>query len=461
MERVTEALNAILAETRFDIEYREYGRFAPADGSRRGTLREAPASRLHEVYVQEIEGRNVRASVRQQAPEELMAHLLEVLRGELEAFIDPGTGRIGHAFPIQGGSAEQIAVADGELSRFKYHSELGDFAQALVQAAALMGVQSATGTMAAWRQGQPVEVQMATVLSGLLLSESVAPRNDIMLVPLGLSTAQLPRVPMFRGDDAVHYLGLTLLRLVLRPSPAVFRPNTDRSEKTARSTPANQVNLKIIRDALSLVTNRSVALSRAWLEYPGAWGFCIPGPTTTIGTDRPKPMQWKTMKSGTRPTEITLDDDVVPDSVDPLDVGSTIEALLRANKKLKIAVDRWRRSMVADAKLEDQYIDLRIALETIYLKDFANERSQEMRFRLALFGAWHLGADFEERSSIRRVLRDAYDTASKAVHEGELREAARPALSTAQNLCRLGILKILREGPPDDWGDLVLGAELR
>ena len=171
-----------------------------------------------------------------------------------------------------------------------------------------------------------------------------------------------------------------------------------------------------------------------------------------------KPRPWKGMRSGAGPTEITLHDDAIPDSVDPREVDSTIEALQRANKKLKIAVDRWRRSMAKDAELEDRYIDLRIALEVIYLKDFANETSQEMRFRLALFGAWHLGADFEERRSIRKALRDAYDTASKAVHEGELPKAARP---TAQNLCRRGILKLLREGPPDDWGDLVLGAELR
>ncbi|MDE0218749.1 MAG: hypothetical protein OXJ90_05740 [Spirochaetaceae bacterium] len=56
-------------------------------------------------------------------------------------------------------------------------------------------------------------------------------------------------------------------------------------------------------------------------------------------------------------------------------------------------------------------------------------------------------------------MREAYDTASKAVHEGELPTAAEPTLSTAQDLCRLGILKLLREGPPDDWGDLMLGAD--
>ena len=63
---------------------------------------------------------------------------------------------------------------------------------------------------------------------------------------------------------------------------------------------------------------------------------------------------------------------------------------------------------------------LRLALELLYLKDFANEHSQEMRFRLSLFGAWHLGVSLDERRRIRRTLRDAYDMASKAVHLGEV-----------------------------------------
>ena len=461
MEHLNEALTAILVQTRFDIEYREYVRYSPADGSRRGTLREVTANQFREVYRQQIEGRNVRVSVRQQAPENLLSGLLARVQDELEPFIDPETGRIGHTFPIQGGSATQITATDGGLYCFEHHSELRDFVRALIQAAALMGVQPVTSAMAAWCQGQPVEVRMATVLSGLLLNETVAPRGDIELVPLGLSTAELPRVPMFQGDNAGDYLGLTLVRLALRVSPALFRPRTDGNERTVRPRSVNRVNLELVRDALSLVTNRSVALSRVWLEYPGAWGFCLSGPTTTIGTDRPKPRPWTEMRSGVGPTVITLPDDAVPHSVDPCEIASTIRELQGATRKLKIAVDRWRRSMAEDAELEDRYIDLRIALEAIYLKDFANERSQEMRFRLALFGAWHLGVDFEERRSIRKALRAAYDTASKAVHEGELPKATQPTLSTAQNLCRRGILKLLREGPPEDWGDLVLGAEPR
>ena len=97
---------------------------------------------------------------------------------------------------------------------------------------------------------------------------------------------------------------------------------------------------------------------------------------------------------------------------------------------------------------------------TSYLKDFANEHSQEMRFRLTLFGAWHLSANLDERRSIRKTLRDAYDMASKAVHVGEVagNEHAN-LLPDAQNLCRRGIYKLLREGQPQDWGDLILGAD--
>ena len=228
MEHVIKALNAILEETHFDFEYREYAWFSPADGSRRGTLRDAKANELREVFGREVEGRNVQVSIRQHAPEELMSGLLEVLRGELEPYIDPGTGRIGHTFPIEGGSAVQTTREDGRLFRFEYHSGLRDFARALVQAAAVMGGQSVADAIAGWCQGQPVEVRMATVVSGLHLSETVAPRGAIELVPLGLSTAELPRLPMFQGDNASDYLGLTLVRLAVRALRRSFDPTPKR-----------------------------------------------------------------------------------------------------------------------------------------------------------------------------------------------------------------------------------------
>lgn len=103
-----------------------------------------------------------------------------------------------------------------------------------------------------------------------------------------------------------------------------------------------------------------------------------------------------------------------------------------------------------------------MALEALYLRDFANEYSQEMRFRLALFGAWFLGNDFQDRQRIRKTLRDAYDRASGAVHTGDVDPTPenRTLLVEAQSLCRQGISKLLKQGFPADWGDLVLGATI-
>ena len=119
------------------------------------------------------------------------------------------------------------------------------------------------------------------------------------------------------------------------------------------------------------------------------------------------------------------------------------------------------KSKDSSDSIADRFIDLRIALESLYLKDFPNGYRQEMRFRLALFGAWYLGTDFGDRKRILKRLREAYDAASGAVHSGDLDFSVenQKLLSDGQDLCRRGILKLLSEGPPPNWGDLILGAE--
>ena len=77
-----------------------------------------------------------------------------------------------------------------------------------------------------------------------------------------------------------------------------------------------------------------------------------------------------------------------------------------------------------------------------------------------------LGVDYNERKDIRKKLRKAYDVASKAVHTGSIGDSSRilffknqKLLSDAQDLCRRGILKLIQEDFPSDWGALVLGFE--
>ena len=107
------------------------------------------------------------------------------------------------------------------------------------------------------------------------------------------------------------------------------------------------------------------------------------------------------------------------------------------------------------ADIVDQFIELRIALESLY---FPGGRDG-LRFQVSNHGAWHLGRDFSERRDFQKILRDTYDVASRAVHAGgaDSLEKHRGLLPAAQDLCRRGILKRLGEDREPHWNELILG----
>lgn len=106
----------------------------------------------------------------------------------------------------------------------------------------------------------------------------------------------------------------------------------------------------------------------------------------------------------------------------------------------------------------DQFIELRIALEALCLTDNSNEK----RYRLATYGAWHLGESFKERRLYFDKLYKMYNIASKAVHAGTLKEKQfdKDLLTSTQDICRQGILKRLEEVEEPNWDNLVLGSEI-
>ena len=130
----------------------------------------------------------------------------------------------------------------------------------------------------------------------------------------------------------------------------------------------------------------------------------------------------------------------------------------KTSKRLNIAIDRWLQSKRNSANIVDRFIDLRIALEALYLPNV----SGESRFRVSTCGAWYLGKDFSSRRTYQKILRDSYDLASRGAHAGEISysEANRELLANAQDLCREGILKRLKESKDPMWNELVLGKEL-
>ena len=123
-----------------------------------------------------------------------------------------------------------------------------------------------------------------------------------------------------------------------------------------------------------------------------------------------------------------------------------------------MAIRRWINSKSPQARWPDGFIDLRIALESLYLPKIRSE----LGFRLAVLGAWDLGADFDARRRYYDLLKEAYDLGSTAVHTGDVAgtPASRATLAEAQAACRTAILKRIAESkkPAFSEVDVALGA---
>ena len=458
MDDVKRALQACLVETSFDFD----GTVAVSGGGYGRSRKQCvSAPELREFCVGK-DGQAVEMRVSVHVPEKPKSRLVDALRTVLGVFIDPETDRIGHAFPVSGGdSACRTHRADG-LVDMQFISSLQVFADALVQAAAIAGVEETAQSLADWANGKPVLLHECTVLNDVHLTAPVSPSEEIQLIPLGLriteqgvEAPEFPRLPIGWNISLGDYFGLTLLKLSRSAAPALFHPVRETNGQVVPSVSVDGIALDRACGALSLLANWHVSPSVVWHDYSDAASFCLEiRDTWSYGGNRVRRM------GQDNPVTITLEDDARFQDLDRDQLRRTLQALPDADKKLRITIDRWRRSVPGqpNLRLEDQCIDLRIALEMLFLKDFANARSQEMRFRLSVFGAWYLADDIEERRRIRKTLMAAYDAGSRAVHLGEVPEKKRGTLSTAQDLCRRAILKLLHEGPPDDWGDLILGA---
>lgn len=105
-------------------------------------------------------------------------------------------------------------------------------------------------------------------------------------------------------------------------------------------------------------------------------------------------------------------------------------------------------------KLEDRILDTATALEILYELE-----GSELRYKLATRGACFLGDNNQESKSILKKLKTFYDQRSAVVHNGKAKKSRRTVaenLSDVSDLARRTLLKLLRDGRPTDWDELVV-----
>ena len=404
--------------------------------------------------------------------DELFSEVEGWVRSFLQDSIDPSTDCIGHAFPTGGREESYSGFTDAVRNIDTWSSPVVSFAKALIKGAAVSGPETVASQLLRWQEGiDPVRYRTASLLNGVAFTKPLSPLAGVDIEPLPLSADELPvHLPKFSGMSAADYRGRTVLYIQHEASPALFRPGARSTDGVVAVQDVAGFDFDTVCKALSLESDTNVEPGFYWHHYPGVPGLCQVNSGGSWSSASRRYEKWPTtIRGGLRDLFEAAEGILHEDGKSvPIPSEEQLRETLMAIKPLgsghstRTAISRWMKSKDRRQSLEDCFIDLRIALETIYLKDFLNEHTnQEMRFRVALFGAWHLGKDFKDRQRIRKELRDSYDRASAAVHTGSIAagSANKELLAVGQELCRRGIQKLLREGSPEDWGDLVLGAK--
>ena len=316
-----------------------------------------------------------------------------------------------------------------------------------IKASAVDGPERIAQLLDNWEQGRPIPCQSHAILSGVSIDGPVDLGDGIRLEQLPRSSdaliAMLPPTVQF-DLPVMDMAGAAMMIVPYQVRSALFRssdPRIDQYDNISPSKLFTPDSFSNLCRALSLTHNTFVSWRILWstCEY---W--------KVLGDNR-REVVWST-RSDRSHTTATLSNDSFSEAYELFR-----ERINQERPAIDLAIGRWMESK-REVGVSDQFIDLRIALEALYLGGM----NDELGFRLANYGAWHLGVNFEERKEYRKILHAVYRRASEAIHAStkSFSKKDREQRANAQDLCRRGILKRLEESAMPDWNDLILGKEV-
>ena len=268
-----------------------------------------------------------------------------------------------------------------------------------------------------------------------------------------------------RGDSVSRILGHTVLEFKASTSPALFVPPQSDDVYTPipllTRTALGRVSLNTFFLALSLICNRQVGLAWSWIDYGEAGSFADPeADSSMLGPGMATELLAKgyTRSLTTGVTQLSSYEPPTPNLCEnglrrAWDLQKELQRRIDSDQRFQTAVTRWAKAASPGVLDPDRVIDLRIALESLYI----SSSEGELGFRLSITGARHLGTSLVERKAIRKTLVDFYRLASRVIHGTPLSSNTDVSLvDAATKLCRDGILKIVEGRNQPDWTDFLL-----
>ena len=385
------------------------------------------------------------------------------LRDWLSGYIDVSTDRIRHSFPVVDDTGGYSGVTSDHAEEFRSSSYVSGFARGLIRAAAVLGPDRAAELVSVWAGVEPRHYKICVVLASVYINESLELDQGLRMYRLPVSSDSLPiSMPDMRLDSVVNILGHPVLEISASSGPVFFVPrqSIDGHPALHTRTALGDVSLYTFFLALSLVCNQRVSLAWSWNDFGDAGAFTTGERSSLAGPGLPTERFSKGMTQhlSTGIVELSSFEPPAPNLCKKglqraWSLRSELQRRTDSDQRLQIAVTRWAKAASPGVLNPDRVIDLRIALEALYL----DSNEGEFGFRLSITGARHLGTSLDDRRAIRKTLVDFYGLASRVIHGATLAKNADVALvDRATKLCRDGILKIVEEGKRPSWTDLLL-----
>ena len=466
MEQLTDLLKEALTQTVFksnDAIIHSGGLVARTKGV------ELNADEFRSAWINLCWGDPGACPIRRAAPqtsEMMVGRLVDHLRTELADSIDAASDRIGHAFRIIGQQGGLASIGESVVSH-EGISDVSAFVASLIRAAAILGPKRATSMVHGWSKGEPLRSKTCIMMGGgVAVGETVDSGQGVRVFALPERSDEFPvAVPEGAALSPRDLLGQVVLEVDTSTRPAIFRPegHDGVSHGLFTETALGDVSLDTFCLALSLACNRRIALGWSWTDYCDARTFGAEDPqpvlryldakikrvseftshtiasnvTSLTGYTRPKPnlCSYQLQKS--------------------LRLGGDLQRRIEKDPRFRTSVTRWHQSAMPGVRSADRVIDLRIALEALYL----DPSPGELAFRLATTCARHLGETLGDRRRIQGLVKKFYQVASRVIHADDprrIKQMDAMLVDDVGGLCRDGILKLLESGQKPDWNDVLL-----
>ena len=381
---------------------------------------------------------------------EWMDALTSKLRSRMRPFVEPSEDIVGHAVPsIWPTGRVAVKTYPSQLVGREAFSKVSDLTEAFVVAAGCLGADRATEMLVQWTAGEPLRYRTCALLPYVTINQTLQ-AGGVRLEELPASVDMLPSSLPLTGSIAVEeFLRAVVLSVETHARPVFFRPEAgeDQEHKVQPTCVLGDEPLvmETFCESISLAADAHLRHKWMWPDYGDVTAFGLREPGSCSGP-RDAGYSWPKARISRKILKDAL-------KIHRMRTQGREEA-----QRLETSITRWVKSKDRTPRarrLEDSFIELRIALEALYLDNDQGELS----FRLATNGAWDLGSTPSQRESYFEILRQAYNVSSRAIHGGRVnpKESSLGLLRDAQAACRKGILKrIERPGSPD-WLRLVLG----